>query len=890
MLQMMPLPVGSLAGVLGIFSVSQAAEPTSGDAGDIHWSVSGTTLTLTSNGGSGKMNNYSGWDSNSSDASNGIVHQSYYDMDGKPYSGSSAPWGCYANRITEVKMSGVKRLGNHAFYAFERLKNIFNSDSVEEFGDHVFHKCSNLTTISLKADAKMGKYVFAGTGLPQVIWPTSGEDSTMISNGAFQGCESIGTIEIPATVTKLGEKAFDHCTTATSIEGLDNVTEFGESVFSNCNKLTDVKWSNQVHTIKKSAFRGCEGLKSITIPEYITEIEALAFNSCGNGRDGMNASGVKVTIPDSVESIGTSAFGDCSKIKEVVIGKGVKSIGSSAFYNCSKLDRLEWKTTILESIGDHAFWNTGFTAFTVPASVTDIGVNPFIGGNLKVIEVESGNAKYTVENKMLVTKDAPKKVISYPRYAGSNAVVPNTVKEIGESAFMNAYVSTVELPKGLTSMGRGAFAGSSLTTVTLPKSLESISPYAFSETSSLRSVEFQQGLKKIGSYAFRFATELTSVSFPGSLETIDQNAFYYASALTSVNGEGGRLTTVGKNAFEHCEKLKDVRFGGDLEELGDDAFQSCYSISEITLPDKLHTIGTGVFKGCTSLKRIVFPNSIKSVGSSALSGCTSLESVDFGSIIQKITGDVFDGCPNLAKITISKNNPNMTAENNVLYDKEKKKLIYYAAALPDDKFYVPEGVTTIGSYAFNYCSKLEELRFRESVTTMEDDAVCNNTSIDKIFFYGNAPKVSSKSKSETKKVVNGKEVTTYYYGNAAINKNRVGSSFNNKGLFIFVLKDSEGWEKGWTGFSDNKTDTETSKYIWDEKYELDSDRWDPNRTDVSHGTFEGTELEWVYTDEIGEVKFIGKGASPDFETNLFSWLYENAELWLDSIGEPKDYS
>ncbi|RAZ91116.1 hypothetical protein DK853_42140, partial [Klebsiella oxytoca] len=78
-----------------------------------------------------------------------------------------------------------------------------------------------------------------------------------------------------------------------------------------------------------------------------------------------------------------------------------------------------------------------------------------------------------------------------------------------------------------------------------------------------------------------------------------------------------------------------------------------------------------------------------------------------------------------------------------LYNKAKTKIIYYAAGQPDDKFSVPEGVETIGSKAFTYCSHLEELRFPKTVKTVENYAVYYNTSISKIFFYGNAPKAQT---------------------------------------------------------------------------------------------------------------------------------------------------
>lgn len=892
-LQMMPLPVGSLAGVLGVFSVSQAAT-VSDKVGDIRWEVNGTALTLTGQGES-VMNAYG--------------KTSYYDSNGNSYPGSSAPWGKYSQEITSVTLTGVKNIGKFAFYSFSalesvslsgvtsigesafegctKLNSVSGSGSVTSFGAYVFNGCSNLSTISLKDNAVMGSYVFAGTGLTQVIWPS---ESETISEGAFQKCAQIKAIDIPAQVRTINNKAFNFCSGATSITGLDNATYIGTGVFSSCNQLTDIVWSKNVPKISTSAFSNCEGITGITIPDYVTEIGSSAFASC------ISVSGT-VTIPDKVTKIGSGAFSNCGStgagMTEVIVGKDVTSIEDSAFYNCIKLASLEWKTTSLKKIGAGAFSGTAFEKFVVPASVDDIGTNPFVGGKLKEIEVEKGNTKYTVENKMLVTKDAQKKVISYPCNAGSNAVVPNTVKVIGDSAFQSTKISTVDLPEGIESMGASAFESSALTTVKLPESLSSVSRSAFSDAHSLKSVEFQQGLVTIEAYAFYNDTALEDVSFPGSLQTIGAYAFSRATSLTLVNGVGGRLTTVGEGVFESCSKLSDVRFGGDLETLGNYVFQHCIGISEITLPDKLRTIGTGVFTNCRKLKRIVFPNSIERVGGSALSGCTALESVDFGSIIQEITGNVFKGCRNLAKITMSGNNPYMVAEENVLYNKEKTKIIYYAAALPDDKFSVPEGVETVGSMAFADCSHLKELRFPKTVTEMKAQAIYQNFSINKIFFYGDAPKVAAPvyDHADPSKWEGGAWHNTYYYKNGSILDNKVSSdAINYKGLIIFTRQNSTGWGAGWN--SSGKEDTATQKNIWEEQYLLDRERWDPSKTDESKGDFPGTNLKWVYRDDIGELEFIGEGEVPDYNDenkNLFTWVDENAAEWLDKLEEPRDY-
>lgn len=846
-LQMMPLPVGCLSGMLDVFRYAQAAN-TSGTEGSgsnkISWSVSGTTLTITGQGSSIMRDYY---------------QTRYENENGVTYECSNAPWHEHCKKITAVKLTGVAGIGNNAFYKFSALNSVSGLDSV----------------------TRMGSYVFAGTALSEVIWPSKLDT---ISDGAFQQCEKLTTIAIPSHVRKLGDYAFNWCSSANKITGLDNVTEIGSGVFSSCNALTDITWSKNVPKISNSAFSSCTGLTSIIIPDYVTEIGVSAFESC-TGVTGT------LTIPDGVKTIGNSAFYNCRSTKggitKLIVGAGVNSIGDNAFYNCDQLSSMEWKTTTLSKIGAGAFSETALTKFVVPASVKEIGVNPFVGGKLKEIEVEQGNTKYAVENKMLVTKDAAKKkVISYPCQAGSSALVPSTVKVIGASAFQKARISTVNLPEGVDTMETSAFASSTLTTVKLPKSLPVIGSSAFSGTQMLESVEFQQGLVTIEASAFAQATALKEVHFPGSLLTINASAFMGATALTTVDGAGGRLKTVGSRAFESCNRLKDVRFGGDLETLGDRVFYSCTSITEITLPDKLRTLGSSVFANCSKLKKIVFPNSIESVGASALSGCSSLESVDFGSIIREIPGNVFSGCVKLAKITMSENNPNMVAENNVLYNKAKTKIVYYAAGLPEDKFSVPEGVETVGSMAFNYCQHLEELKFPKTVTTLANSAVCYNNGISKIFFYGNAPKVELYDYCYPYKDGN---VWTHYCSNGSIINNKVGSNDNNKGLIIFTLKSSTGWDTitGWS--RSNKTDTETIKYVWNEKYGLDRNRWDPNKTDESKGTFDSG-LKWVYRDDIGEVRFIGEGVVPDFEEgNLFTWTDANADKWLESIGKPKDY-
>ena len=127
---------------------------------------------------------------------------------------------------------------------------------------------------------------------------------------------SITTANIPETVTYQGTTY--------------SVTSIGDDAFynplSNCSSLTSVTIPNSVTSIGNSAFEGCCSLTSVTIPNSVTSIGNSAFNDC----DSLTS----VTIPNSVTSIGDAAFEGCSSLTSVTIPNSVTSIGNWAFNHC----------------------------------------------------------------------------------------------------------------------------------------------------------------------------------------------------------------------------------------------------------------------------------------------------------------------------------------------------------------------------------------------------------------------------------------------------------------------------------------------------------------------------------------------------------------------------
>ena len=155
---------------------------------------------------------------------------------------------------------------------------------------------------------------------------------TAIGDLAFWYCSSLTSIVIPDSITAIGKSAFGCCSSLTSIVIPDSVTAIGDHAFAECSSLTSIVIPDGVTAIGGGAFYGCSSLTSIVIPDSVTAIDYVAFYDC--------RSLTSIVIPDSVTAIGFGAFSRCSSLTSVTIPKSVTSIGEEAFAHCEKLSRF----------------------------------------------------------------------------------------------------------------------------------------------------------------------------------------------------------------------------------------------------------------------------------------------------------------------------------------------------------------------------------------------------------------------------------------------------------------------------------------------------------------------------------------------------------------------
>ena len=222
-----------------------------------------------------------------------------------------------------------------------------------------------------------------------------------------------------------------------------------------------------------------------------------------------------LAIPNSVTSIGESAFSGCSGITSLSIGEKVTSIGNYAFSGCSGITSLtigEKVTTI-----DYRAFNgcSGITSLTIPSSVTSIGYEAFYGcSSLSSIVVSSDNPIYDSRNN----SNAIIETASNTLVLGClNSIIPNTVTSIGSSSFKGCGLINMNIPNSVTSIGYKAFDEcSSLTNLTIGKSVKEIKEYAFRGCSSLKTFV---SLNRIPPQAYKYYFD------EWDYEWITENAF-----------------------------------------------------------------------------------------------------------------------------------------------------------------------------------------------------------------------------------------------------------------------------------------------------------------------------------------------------------------------------
>ena len=178
----------------------------------------------------------------------------------------------------------------------------------------------------------------------------------------------------------------------------------------------------------------------------------------------------------------------------------------------------------------------------------------------------------------------------------------------------------------------------------------------------------------------------------------------------------------------YSEDISTVEIETGVTTIGEWAFSYCSNLKSVTIPDSVTTIGEGAFY-FSSLTSVTIGNSVTTIRMKSFSECRILTSVTIGNSVTTIGKSAFSYCDSLANIEVASGNLNYLSENGALFDKNKSILIQYPAGNQRTEYAIPNSVTTIGEYAFSYCSNLKSVTIPDSVTTIGGSAFTNCNSL-----------------------------------------------------------------------------------------------------------------------------------------------------------------
>ena len=504
-----------------------------------------------------------------------------------------------------VLPEGIERIEERAF-ADSDIKHVNLPESIEHIDDTAFEDVENL-----QVDTADRGYAADWAVRRGYAYTPDGAFEYVLEDGACAVTRYTGrmdSVNIPAAiegtpVTRIGAGAFEGCDTVKEIVVPADVSDIGANAFAGCAALTRVNIPGGVTALADGLFMNCTSLESFPMPDEVTSIGDRAFKGC--------AALKRFTVSDSLTHIGSEAFSGCGRLQYLFFSNKLESIGENALAGCDSLTVRAWRGTPGEAF--------------VKAS----GVNYTVYDPQFILYGDELLTYWGYDTAMVIPADL-----------GATGIFDRAFE--GKGMYDMLPLSSVTMPEGMTRIGARAFYGCDvLRTVNIPESMQIIDSEAFYMCRMLDNVRIPGNVAHIGESAFSYCEEMTSVTFTDGLVGIADGAFNGCKKLKTV-ALPDTVKSIGSAAFLHCDAMTAITFPDGLSSIGSGAFMNCGMLNNVALPASLKTVPHNAFWYCTRLSNVTLPEGLEAISSYAFSNCKNLKTLTIPASVTFIHEYAFD--------------------------------------------------------------------------------------------------------------------------------------------------------------------------------------------------------------------------------------------------------
>lgn len=609
---------------------------------------------------------------------------------------SKAKWNTTTNQgnITTIVINAtVTSIGDYAFDGFSKVTTVtFKSPSkVTSIGNYAFRNCSALTGISLPSTiTTIGSYTFSGcTGLKSVfVHSETAAAIPTLSSTSFNG------------ITKSNVSVYTYAVAVlNAIDSKQYWTDFGKYYFSgSCGTDLTFFYEKKAQTlsIQGDGTTMTDYASYSNVPWYslrtnilkisfssskITHLGNYAFYGCSNA--------TSITLASSLTSIGTSACQSCSSATSISIPSSVISIGKSAFQSCSKL-----------------------TSITIPAKVDSIGQSAFSGCTVAET-VTFNSAPDTVCQDAFYNVKCTK--VQY------NGPVEDWLKIGFHNKKLTTYVSNpIWYSRNLYTKENGSTLYSLLKDLVIPAGITKVKDYCFPQDTTLKTVVFHGGVTSVGDWAFygcknvEYVIAQKYVYSASAVPVAQENSFYNMTTtkllVPSSTSKGYYESATGWKTFGQENIVSSLVFNCGPEGNEEDVKATLLASGSLTIS------GNGAMKDYTSASKVPWYD-FRSL----------ITSVSVSEGVSHIGNYAFYGLDKAASISLPKKSLLTIGERAFYNCKAWSNVV------------LGPNVTSIGTYAFGYCTALSSLTSYAAVPpTLESIYVFSGVTKPNVTIY--APK------------------------------------------------------------------------------------------------------------------------------------------------------